>query len=109
MSEPIPVGASNFDEEVLRSEIPVLVDFWAEWCAPCLAVAPAVEELARRYAGRLKVCKVDVEQEMTLADRYNVFSIPCLVFFKDGAEVERHIGLASVQTLSELAERVLGS
>lgn len=88
----VKVNDQNFKQEVLDSEIPVLVDFWAAWCMPCLAVAPAVAQLAKEYKGRLKVCKINVDEADMTAGQCKVQSIPTLAIFKNGEEVERAIG-----------------
>lgn len=82
----------TFDQEVLKSETPVLVDFWAVWCQPCKAIAPAVEDLARRYKGKLKVAKMDVDEHQKIAQQYQIRSIPTLLIFKGGKVVETVIG-----------------
>ena len=84
------IGDSSFDAEVLKSPLPVLVDFWAPWCGPCKAIAPVVAELAKDYAGRLKVVKVNVDDHPQSPSRYGVRSIPSLILFKDG-QVRDHI------------------
>jgi len=87
------VDKTNFEQEVLQSEIPVMVDFWAPWCVPCRIIAPLVERLAEQYAGRLKVAKLNVDENHELAIRYQVMSIPTLIFFKNGQVIDRIIGV----------------
>jgi thioredoxin 1 len=92
MSEPVHVTDDIFESEVLESATPVLVDFWAEWCGPCKAIAPLVEELATEFDGKLKVAKVDVDAAQKYAQQYGVRSIPTLIIFKDGKPVDQIIG-----------------
>ena len=92
MSEPIAVTDQSFEQEVLKSDMPVLVDFWAQWCSPCLVVAPVVKEIAAEYDGRLKVCKVDVDTNRQVAGQIGINSIPTLLFFKNGKMVDSLIG-----------------
>jgi|SRR2546425_12405755 len=92
MGNAVAVTEQNFDSEVIQSKVPVLVDFWAAWCAPCRAVAPTVEDLAVEYKDRLKVVKVDVDENQDVSIRYGVQSIPTLILFKDGKVVERLVG-----------------
>lgn len=98
----------NFEKEVLQSEIPVMVDFWAAWCVPCRIIAPIVERLAEKYAGRLKVAKLDVDSNQELAIRYQVMSIPTLLFFKNGQVVDRIIGAVGEQEILRRIEALLG-
>ncbi len=92
MSLEVTLTSDNFEEEVLKSTLPVLVDFWAEWCGPCRMIAPAVEELARTYEGKIKVGKVDVDSQGELAGRFGIISIPTLMVFKDGKAARQKIG-----------------
>ena len=95
------ITSQNFEEEVLRSEKPILIDFWATWCGPCMRQGPIVEALAEEgYA----VGKVDVDQNMALAQQFRVVSIPTLILFKDGAEVKRFVGLTSKEELKSALE-----
>ena len=92
MANYVELNDSNFEEEVLKSEIPVMVDFWAEWCAPCRIIAPVVEELAQEYEGKIKVGKMDVDQNSQTSMSYGIRSIPTLLFFKDGKPVDQLLG-----------------
>lgn len=97
----IELNAENFSEEVLRSGVPVLVDFWAEWCPPCRAIAPVIEALAVDFEGTVKVAKVDVDQHPELSAQYDISGIPALLFFKDGKVVERVTGVAPKSHLAD--------
>ena len=92
MTTAIEVTDSTFDAEVLKSDIPVLVDFWAEWCGPCKMISPIVEEIGQELEGQLKIVKVDVDSSNQTAWRYDVLSIPTLILFKNGQVVERVVG-----------------
>lgn len=92
MAKPIAVTDATFDNEVLKSNEPVLVDFWAEWCGPCRMIAPAVEEIASEYDGKAKVAKVDVDNNPEISIKYNIRSIPTLLIFKNGEIVDQIIG-----------------
>ena len=91
MSE-IILTKDNFDSEVLKSDIPVLVDFWATWCGPCQMMAPVVAEIARDWEGKIKVGKIDVDAQPELAMKYGIMSIPTLILFKDGKPVKQTMG-----------------
>lgn len=104
MSAPINVnGTENFKKEVLESQLPVLVDFWAPWCMPCQMMAPVLEELAKRFEGKLKIVKVDTEEgeNYNLATQYQIMSIPNLKLFESGKAVKDFIGYRSVEVFAE--------
>ena len=101
MGHPTAITDDQFEAEVINSGTPVLVDFWAEWCGPCKAVAPTLEELAEDYDGRLKIVKVDIDENREAATRFGIRSIPSLLLFKDGAEVDRILGALPKQQLAE--------
>ncbi|MEM6962621.1 MAG: thioredoxin, partial [Myxococcota bacterium] len=103
----VSVRDSTFETDVLRSELPVLIDLYADWCGPCKQLAPIVEEVARDLEGKLKVCKVDVERSPMIAQSFGVQSIPMLVVFKDGRPVGQHMGLLDKPGLLALVEPVL--
>ena len=95
---------TNFKQEVLDESLPVLVDFWAEWCGPCRMIGPVVEELATEYQGKLKVCKVDVDQAPNTASAYGVMSIPTIAIFKNGEVVDKLVGAVPKASLVEKIE-----
>jgi thioredoxin 1 len=103
----IELTDSNFENEVITSQEPVLVDFWAEWCGPCKAITPIVEEIAGQYAGRLKVGKVNVDDAATTATRFGIRSIPSLLFFKDGKVVDTIIGAVPKGEILRKLDKVL--
>ncbi len=107
MAANLAVTSSEFEQNVLKSELPVLVDFWAEWCGPCKAIGPSIEQLATEYAGKAKVYKLDVDSEGELAMQYGVMSIPALLVFKDGKEVDRMVGAAPKAQIAALLDRAL--
>ncbi len=107
MSKPYAVTEQTFQAEVLGAALPVLADFWAAWCGPCRMIAPVVEDLAREYAGRLKVAKIDVDQNPGLAQRYGVRSIPTLGLFKGGEMVKRIIGFVPKADLKRQIDATL--
>ena len=108
MSESIVhVTEATFDSEVLSAEVPVLVDFWAEWCGPCNLLAPILYEIATDYAGRLKVCKVDVDSNAGIPEKFGIRGIPTLIVFKDGNAVETKVGALSKTQLAEFVDGCL--
>ena len=107
MGGEIVLTEANFDAQVLKAGEPVLVDFWAEWCGPCRMLAPTIEELAREYAGRVKVGKVNVDQNATLAERYGIRGIPTVMLFKNGQIVEQTVGVQSKDALQNMINKNL--
>ncbi len=107
MAKPIEVTDATFEQEVLNASVPVLVDFWAIWCAPCRLIAPVVEELANEYEGKLKVAKLDVDHNPNTAVKYGIRSIPTLLIFKNGQVVDQIVGAVPKQYLVERLERVM--
>ena len=105
--KPIEVTESTFQKEVINSDKPVLIDFWAEWCGPCKMIAPVVEELAKEYDGKLKVGKVDVDSNQQISMQYGVRSIPTLLIFKGGKVVDQVIGAVPKRMLVEKVSRHL--
>lgn len=101
----VTLKAANFAEEVLKSATPILVDFWAEWCGPCKMIAPVLDEIGAEYDGRLKIGKVNIDDEQSLAVQYGIRSIPTLLVFKGGQVVEQIIGLKSKRDLKANLDR----
>jgi thioredoxin 1 len=104
---PRHVTGEEFDTLVLGSEIPAVVDFWAEWCGPCHAIAPAVQQLASEFDGRALVAKVNADEYPDIVARYGIMGIPTLIYFKGGQEVDRVVGLTNYSTLKKRLERAL--
>jgi thioredoxin 1 len=103
----IEVNDGSFEEEVLHSALPVVVDFWAPWCGPCRMVAPVTEKLAREYSGRVKFCKINVDENQLAAAKYQAMSIPLLLFFRDGRVVEKSVGAVPESQLKPKVESLL--
>ncbi len=101
------VNDANFEEMVLQSDKPVLVDFWAEWCGPCRMVAPVVEELSQDYEGKLLVTKVDVDSNPETAMKFGIRNIPTILFFKGGEVVDKHVGAAPKAALAKKVDALL--
>jgi len=104
----ITLTDENFEQEILKSKLPALVDFWAPWCGPCHMVSPIVEELANQYQGKLKVGKVNVDEAPGIASKYGIMSIPTLMVFKDGEIVEQMIGAAPKEVIEEKIKPHIG-
>jgi thioredoxin 1 len=104
MANEVELTSANFNEEVLESDIPVIIDFWADWCMPCKMIAPVLEELGNEYDGRLKIGKVNVDNEGELAGQYNIVSIPTLLVFNNGEIVQQHVGAAPRPTIEDLVK-----
>ena len=110
MSEHIHhVTDTNFKSEVLESSLPVLVDYWAEWCGPCKMIAPAIEDIAKEYAGRLKVVKVDVDSAGSTASSLGIMSVPTIMFFKDGKVISQTVGALSKSELKKKVNEVISA
>lgn len=103
----IELSDQNFEQEVLKSDLPVLVDFWAPWCGPCQMIGPTVEKLSDEFKGKLKFCKVNVDENSESAKKYQVMSIPLLLFFKDGQPVDQSLGAVPESTLRSKVEALL--
>ena len=98
----VKITTTNFEQEVLQSQIPVLLDFWADWCGPCRMAAPIIDEIAAETEGKVKVGKVNVDTDIELAQRYRIASIPTFLIFKNGELTEKAVGLQSKEDLMDL-------
>lgn len=99
----------SFEKEVLKSDLPVLVDFWASWCGPCLMAGPIIEELAKEYEGKIKVGKLNVDENPKIAEKYGILSIPTVIIFKEGKEIKRQVGFPGKQGYRKFLEEILGT
>jgi thioredoxin 1 len=104
----VEVTDASFDQEVLKSEQPVLVDFWAGWCGPCKMIAPFVDGIAAQYAGKIKVTKVNVDQNGATPSRYGIRGIPALLFFKGGQVADQIVGYVPQEKIAETVEKLIG-
>ena len=109
MKNTVEINTANFDSEVLQASQPVLVDFWAEWCGPCKMIAPVLEEIAGEYAGRVKVTKVNVDDNQDLAERFRVQAIPTLLFFANGKVAHQSVGAAGKKAIVAKLESLLAA
>ena len=107
MSKPVEITDATFEKEVLQADVPVVVDFWATWCGPCKMIAPILEEVARDLGDRVKVAKIDVDNNNRTAGKYNIMSIPSLLFFRNGQVVDQVIGAIPKAQLLARLERVM--
>ena len=105
----IKLTDQNFEEEVFQANLPVLVDFWAPWCGPCLMASPVIEELAREYEGKIKIGKLSVDENPQVAQKYGIMSIPTVIIFKKEKEVGRKIGFPGKEGYKKLIEEILST
>ena len=103
----IEINDKDFEQQVLKSSLPVVVDFWAPWCGPCRMIGPIVEKLSEEFKGKLKFCKVNVDENQQLASKYKVMSIPMLIFFKNGQLIEQSMGAVPEKTLRSKVQGLL--
>jgi len=108
MSNEINITETNFEDEVINSDKPVIIDFWATWCGPCMAFGPTLEKYAEQHP-EYKVCKLNVDEAPGIAQKFNVMSIPTIIFFKDGQAVETAVGSMSLDMLAEHAKSAFGA
>ncbi|MFQ5543496.1 MAG: thioredoxin [Nitrospiria bacterium] len=109
MANTIDVTSQSWDQEVINASGAVMVDFWASWCGPCKMIAPAIEELAEEYSGRLKVCKLNTDESPDISSRYQIMGIPSLLFFKDGKTIDKIVGAASKKQFKEKIDSILSA
>lgn len=107
MADEMTVTAATFEADVVKSTVPVVADFWAEWCGPCRMIAPVLKELAKDYKDRLRIAKINVDEEPDLAQRYNIQSIPTLLFFKGGQVVKQQIGAVPRAVLEKIVKELV--
>jgi thioredoxin 1 len=107
MADEVTVTTSNFDSEVVQSAVPVVADFWAEWCGPCKMIAPVLRELAAQYKDKIKIAKIDVDAQVELAQQFNIVSIPTILVFSKGKVVKQQIGAVPRQALEKMIKEVI--
>ena len=103
----IVITEANFEQEVVKSDIPVLLDFWAPWCGPCKMLLPVVDEIAKEYEGKIKVGKVNTDENMSLSSQFQITSIPCLIIFKNGKAINKMVGFRPKTALEQELNNVL--
>ncbi|QGT98895.1 Thioredoxin [Candidatus Syntrophocurvum alkaliphilum] len=108
MAEVLTLENNNFEDQVINSELPVLVDFWAPWCGPCKMIGPIIDNLAVEYSGKIKVGKLNVDENKEIAVQFGIRGIPTILFFKDGTEVQRVVGAKNKEQLNKLITEVIG-
>jgi thioredoxin 1 len=103
----IEINESSFNKEVIESDKPFLVDFWAPWCGPCKMLSPVIEELSKEYEGKIKIGKVNTDENMSLSSKFQITSIPCMILFKNGVSIERITGFKSKNDIKEVIDNAL--
>jgi len=107
MGNEVVLSDATFEKEVLQSDKPVLVDFWAAWCGPCMMLGPTIEEIANDFAGKVKVCKLNTDENEATSAKYQISAIPSLLFFKGGQVVDKSIGVANKKAIAEKLNKLL--
>ena len=98
------VTDETFDEQVIRSSIPVVIDFWAEWCGPCKQIGPALEELSEEYGEKIKIAKINVDENTEISKQHEIRGIPCFIYFEDGEPIKKQVGMQTIEQLKELTK-----